>query len=119
MGPTFMERNKKMSKLSPSTVAINTIAHCLANASNAVSELDASLSQDLRSLLHLAACEVDRVRKANRKAASAAKRAASGKTAKSGKKASTKRAKSIEAPVAAKTRGRRKAAVNGVLTTAH
>jgi hypothetical protein len=107
-----------MSKLSPSTVAINTIAHNLANALNAVSELDRTISEDLRSLLHLASCEVDRVRKANRKAAAAAKRA-SGKPVKSEKKTSAKRAKKDETPVAAKPRGRSKAVVNGVLTTTH
>jgi hypothetical protein len=107
-----------MSNLSPATIAINTIAHSLANAVSAASELEAVLSQDLRSLLHLASCEVDRVRKANRKAASAAKRAG-GKPEKSEKKAtSTKRARATETPVAAKSRGRRKATtVNGV--TAH
>jgi hypothetical protein len=106
-----------MPNLSPATIAINTIAHSLANAVSAASEFDAAVSQDLRSLLHLAACEVDRVRKANRKAASAAKRAG-GKSQKSEKKATPKRARAVEAPVAAKPRGRRKAStVNGV--TAH
>jgi hypothetical protein len=106
-----------MSNLSPSTVAINTIAHCLANAANAVSELDASLSQDLRSLLHLAVCEVDRVRKANRKASAAVKRA-SGKPVKSEKKPAAKRARATETSVQAKPKSRRKSAtINGV--TAH
>jgi hypothetical protein len=64
-----------MANLSPSTVAINTIAHCLANALDASTGLDASMSADLRALLRVAAGEVDRVRKSNRKAAVAAKRA--------------------------------------------
>jgi hypothetical protein len=106
-----------MSNLSPSTVAINTIAHCLANAAAAACELDAALAQDLRSLLHLASCEVDRVRKANRKAAAAAKRAG-GKPDKSEKKATAKRARATETPVEAKPKARRKAStINGV--TAH
>lgn len=107
-----------MPNLSPSTIAINTIAHNLANAANAARDLDTAISQDLRALLHLAASEVDRVRKASRKAAAAAKRS-SAKTVKSEKPAPTKRAKSVEAPVAAKPRGRRKASSNGVLATAH
>ncbi len=107
-----------MPNLSPSTIAINTIAHNLANAATAACDLDPAITQDLRSLLHLAACEVDRVRKASRKAAAAAKRAG-GKPAKPEKKASAKSAKNADASVAAKPRGRRKATANGVLATAH
>ena len=106
-----------MPKLSPATIAINTIAHSLANAVSAASEIDAAISQDLRSLLHLAASEVDRVRKSNRKAAAASKRAG-GKPQKPEKKAPVKRTRAAEGPVAAKPKSRRKAAtVNGV--TAH
>ncbi len=75
-----------MSTLSPSTVAINTIAHSLANALNAAAGLDATQSEDLCALLRIAAGEVDRVRKANRKAASAVKRAAKKSETKAEKK---------------------------------
>lgn len=105
-----------MSTLSPTTVAINTIAHCLANAMNAASGLDAAMSEDLRVLLRIAAGEVDRVRKANRKAASVAKRAAGKSERKSEKKASPKRAGKSDVMAAPKQKGRRKAeAVNGVV----
>ena len=109
-----------MANLSPSTVAINTIAHYLANAMDASDGLDAALSEDLRALLRIAVGEIDRVRKANRKAAAAAKRAAV-----AGKKSGSKSARKAEAkaeteqqPKPAKSKGRtRKAeAVNGVVT---
>ena len=65
----------EMAHLSPTVVAINTIAHCLANALDASAGLDAAMSDDLRALLRVATGELERVRKANRKASSAAKRA--------------------------------------------
>ncbi|MBT3071925.1 hypothetical protein KKP04_13745 [Rhodomicrobium sp. Az07] len=65
-----------MASLSPNTIAINTIAHNLANAADAVAALDAAISEELRALIRLANAEVVRVRKAARKAAAAAKRAA-------------------------------------------
>ena len=107
-----------MANLSPSTVAINTIAHCLANALDASTGLDASMSADLRALLRVASGEVDRVRKSNRKAAAAAKRAPA---AQSGKKSKSKRARAEVAevqpkPAKSKSRSRKAQAVNGVVT---
>ena len=107
-----------MANLSPTTVAINTIAHHLASAMDATVGLDAALSGDLRALLRIAVDEADRVRKANRKAASAAKRAIV-----AGKKSGSKSARKAEAKAeteqqkkSAKSKGRtRKAeASNGV-----
>ena len=102
-----------MANLSPSTVAINRIAHCLANALDASSGLDASMSADLRALL--------RVRKSNRKAAAAAKRAPA---AQSGKKSKSKRAGSEvtevtevqQKPGKSKSRSRKAQAPNGLVT---
>ncbi len=116
----FHGKQNKMSNLSPSTVAINTIAHCLANAMDASAGLDPALSADLRALLHISSGEIDRVRKANRKAVAAVKRAGqSGKKSgsKSARKAETK-AEVEEQPKPAKSKGRsRKAvAVNGAVT---
>ncbi len=107
-----------MANLSPSTVAINTIAHCIANAMDASSGLDATISEDLRALLRIAATEVDRVRKSNRKAMTAAKRTSGGP---SGKKSKTKQARSekVEAsakPAKPKSRSRKAEAVNGLIT---
>jgi hypothetical protein len=107
-----------MANLSPSTVAINTIAHCLANALDASSGLDASMSADLRALLRVASGEIDRVRKSNRKAAAAAKRAPA---AQSGKKAKSKRARAEETeaqpkPAKSKSRSRKAQAANGLVT---
>jgi hypothetical protein len=107
-----------MANLSPSTVAINTIAHCLANALDASSGLDASMSADLRALLRVASGEIDRVRKANRKAAAAAKRAP---VVQSGKKAKSKRARAEETeaqpkPAKSKSRSRKAQAANGLVT---
>ncbi|WP_127075303.1 hypothetical protein [Rhodomicrobium lacus] len=65
-----------MASLSPNTIAINTIAHNLANAADAVAALDVAISEELRALIRLANAEVARVRKAARKAAATAKRAA-------------------------------------------
>ncbi|KAI93343.1 hypothetical protein T281_17290 [Rhodomicrobium udaipurense JA643] len=65
-----------MASLSPNTVAINTIAHNLANAADAVAALDAAISEELRALIRLANAEIVRVRKAARKAAATAKRTA-------------------------------------------
>ena len=107
-----------MSNLSPSTVAINTIAHCLANALDASAGLDMTVSDDLRALLRVAAGEVDRVRKANRKAMTAAKRANGGSSA---KKTKSKRARAEETEVQAKpakpkNRSRKAEASNGLVT---
>ena len=104
-----------MAHLSPSTVAINTVAHCLANALDASTGLDSAISQDIRGLLRIASGEIDRVRKANRKAQTAARRAAQ----QFEKKSKSKRApvEQIQAqPKLAKPKGRvRKAeAANGV-----
>jgi hypothetical protein len=107
-----------MANLSPSTVAINTIAHCLANALDVSAGLDTTESDDLRALLRIAVGEVDRVRKANRKATTAAKRANGGS---SGKKTKSKhaRAEEVEAqakPAKPKSRGRKAEATVGLAT---
>ena len=110
-----------MANLSPSTVAINRIAHCLANALDASSGLDASMSADLRALLRVASGEIDRVRKSNRKAATAAKRAPA---TQSGKKSKSKRAGSEvtevtevqQKPGKSKSRSRKAQAPNGLVT---
>jgi hypothetical protein len=111
-----------MANLSPSTVAINTIAHCLANALDAANGLDASMSADLRALLRVASGEIDRVRKSNRKAAAAAKRAPAVQPA---KKAKSKRARVAvtevtevqQKPGKSKSRGRKVQAANGGIVT--
>ena len=110
-----------MANLSHSTVAINTIAHCLANALDASTGLDASMSADLRALLRVAAGEVDRVRKSNRKAAVAAKRAPAEQP---GKKSKSKRARAEvtevsqvqQNPGKSKSRSRKAQAANGLVT---
>ncbi len=104
-----------MANLSPTTVAINTIAHNLANAAEALKGLDPALSEDLRALLNVAAGEIARVRKAARKAAAATKRSG-GDAVKSKKKAASasKKAPVVDAP-APKPKTRRKAA-NGMTT---
>ena len=110
-----------MANFSPSTVAINTIAHCLANALDASSGLDVSMSADLRALLRVASGEIDRVRKSNRKAAAAAKRASA---AQSGKKLKSKRAGSEvtevtevqQKPGKSKSRSRKAQTPNGLVT---
>ena len=105
-----------MANLSPSTVAINTIAHCLANALDASAGLDSAISEDLGALLRIASGEVDRVRKANRKASTAAKRAAGLSTKK--QKAKRVRVEQVEAePKAAKprSRSRKVEAINGAV----
>lgn len=103
-----------MVQLSPASVSINSIAHCLANALDASAGLDAAMTEDLRALLRLATAEVDRVRNANRKAIAAAKRA-SGQPAK--KTRTRSRAANIEVeekPAKAKARSRRaEQTVNG------
>jgi hypothetical protein len=99
-----------MANLSPSTVAINSIAQCVANAAEAARSLDAAVSQDIRSLLHLAACEAERVRKMNRKAAAAAKLAPK----QAEKKAKAVRPQNVAVKVVPQQRSRRKAAtLNG------
>ncbi len=57
-----------MANLSPVTQAIESIAQCLANAATAARAIDVAASQDLRSLLHIAGREAERVRRATRKA---------------------------------------------------
>ena len=105
----------KMAQLSPTNISINTIAHNLANALDASAGLDPAMTEDLRVLLRLTAGEVDRIRKANRKAAAEAKRA-SGQAAKKPKTRS--RAANIEAeakPTKSTARSRRAGpAINGV-----
>jgi hypothetical protein len=106
-----------MSNLSPSTVAINTIAHCLANALDVSAGLDTTVADDLRALLRIAVGEVDRVRKANRKATTAAKRV----NGSSGKKTKSKRARAEETeaqaqPAKPKSRSRKAEATNGLAT---
>ena len=106
-----------MANLSPTTVAINTIAHNLANAMDASAGLDAALSENLRALLRIAAGEIDRVRKANRKAAAAAKRASGQSEKKPGSKRARK-AGTEDQPKPAKQKGRsRKAEANGGVVT--
>ena len=102
-----------MANLSPSTVAIDTIAHCLANAIDAAAGLDASVSEDLRALLRIAASEARRVRNADRKAAAVAKRTAESK---SETKAASKRKNQVEEQSAEKPKSRRRKAeaVNGI-----
>jgi hypothetical protein len=107
-----------MANPSPSTAAINTIAHCLANALDASAGLDTTVSDDLRALLRIAVGEIDRVRKANRKATTAAKRANGGS---SGKKTKSKRARAEETeaqpkPGKSKSRPRKAEAANGLVT---
>ena len=107
-----------MANLSPSTVAINTIAHCIANAMDASAGLDVAMSEDLRALLRIAATEIDRVRKSNRKAASAAKRTSGGQ---SGKKPKAKRARASQTeapskPAKSKSRSRKAESLNGLVT---
>jgi len=94
---------------SSTTLAINSIAQCLATASAAARQLDSAAATDLRSLLHIAGCEAERVRKVARKASTPKKPAS--KSAKSP-------AKRERAPMARtapqQARGRRKSAANGV-----
>ena len=106
-----------MANLSPSSAAINTIAHCLANALDASAGLDTAVSDDLRALLRIAVGEADRVRKANRKATAAAKRAEGGS---SGKQTKSKRARARETeaqakPAKPKSRSRKAEAANGLV----
>jgi hypothetical protein len=70
-----------MANISPVTYAIDSIAQCLVSASEAARRLDITVSSDLRSLLHIAGCETERVRKAARKARASKKPAS--KSAKS------------------------------------
>ena len=95
-----------MANISPVTYAIDSIAQCLVTASEAARRLDAAVSGDLRSLLHIAGCEAERVRKAARKAG--APRNSASKSAKSPAKR-TRTAVAKLAPRQAK--GRRKAAI--------
>jgi hypothetical protein len=63
------KKETKMANMSSTTAAIESIAQHLARACEAARGLDAMMSQDLQSLLRIAGCEADRVRKAGRKAA--------------------------------------------------
>jgi len=101
--------------MSPTTAAIESIAQHLAHACEAARGLDAMISEDLQSLLRIAGCEADRVRKASRKAG----RAKAQKAAVAAVKKST--AKRVRTSAVAKSalqnqpRGRRKNAfANGV-----
>ncbi len=99
-----------MANLSPATLAINSIAQCLAAAAEAARGLDLAASQDLRSMLHIAACEAERVRKAARKASAPKKPAA--KASKKSTKAERAMAPAA-APKQAKSRRKAAVAVNG------
>src|SRR3974390_3208798 len=97
-----------MANLSLATHAIDSIAQCLATASAAARRLDSAVSNDLRSLLHIAGCEAERVRKAARKASAPKKPAA--KSAKS----QPKRTRGTMAKMAPQQgKSRRRAAANG------
>jgi hypothetical protein len=76
IGASFSEKVPEMPNASPVTLAAESIAQCLLSASEAARRLDPAASQDLRSLLHIAICETERVRKAMRKTAAAAKKPA-------------------------------------------
>ncbi len=76
------------------------------------------MSEDLRALLRITATEIDRVRKSNRKAASAAKRTNGSQDS---KKAKSKRARAVETeapakPAKSKSRSRKLEALNGLVT---
>ncbi len=110
----FLLKATKMANLSPVNSAMDTIVLSLQTASEAAGALDLQISENLRSLLRLAASEAERVRKPARKPAAPKKAAA---------KAGKKRAKSesaAEANAAAPKqpkRGRKAAAmVNGSAT---
>jgi hypothetical protein len=99
-----------MANMSPTTAAIVSISQHLAHAAEAARGLDMKVSEDLRSLLRIAGCEAERVRKSSRKL-SASKKAAS--------KAAKQPAKRVRAGVAKvmpqQGRGRRRAAIaNGM-----
>jgi len=94
-----------MSKRSPVTQAIDSIAQCLATAAEAARGLDLAMSQDLRSMLHICACEAGRVRKASRKAAAPKKRAA-----KAGKKSAKGEAVIAAKQVQQRSKGARRSA---------
>jgi hypothetical protein len=99
-----------MANQSPSTAAINSIAQCVANAAEAARSLDAAVSQDIRSLLHLAACEAERVRKMSRKTAAAPKLAPK----QAEKKAKAARPQTVAVKVIPQQKSRRKVAtLNG------
>ncbi len=96
-----------MGSLSPSP--IDSIAQYLAKAAEAAQGLDPAASENLRALLHIAACEAGRLGKAKRKPAAAAKPAA-----KSAKKP-VKAAPSIEAKASPKqSKSRKASSANGV-----
>lgn len=93
-----------MANISPTTAAIDMIAQHLSHAAEAACALDAMAAQDLRSLLHIAGCEAERVRKASRKAARKT-------AAKATEKHAAKRERGVMVKAAPQqTRGRRKAA---------
>jgi hypothetical protein len=99
-----------MANVSPQKAAIDTIVKSLAGAVVAARALDLSASNDLRSLLSIAAGEAERVRKATRRTAPAIKSAP--KKAKSG--TALKRGASVAVKAAPRLKVRRKpAAVNG------
>jgi hypothetical protein len=97
-----------MANISPVTYAIDSIAQCLVTASEAARRLDSAVSNDLRSLLHIAGCEAERVRKAARKAGASKKRV-SGSA-----KSPAKRARAAVAKMAPRqVKSRRRATANG------
>jgi hypothetical protein len=96
----------KMANISPVTQALNSIAQCLAAASEAARKLDLAQSQHLRSLLQIAGCEAERVRKASRKAS----KKSVAKIVKSSAKSSSKTIRAAK-PALQQAKGRRKAAM--------
>jgi hypothetical protein len=100
-----------MANMSPTTAAIASIAQHLAQACEAARGLDAMASQDLRSLLRIAGCEAERVRKSSRKAA------ASKKPAVKAAKQPAKRGRAVMAKATMQQQGkgrRRATTVNGM-----
>jgi hypothetical protein len=97
-----------MANISPATYAINSIAQCLTTASEAACRLDTAVSSDLRSLLHIAGCEAERVRKAARKAAASKK-----PVSKSGKSPAKRQRAAIAKVAPQQAKSRRRAAANG------
>jgi hypothetical protein len=103
-----------MPNMSPTTAAIESIAKNLAQACEAARGLNAVMSQDLQSLLRIAGCEAERVRKASRKATRAKASKSMIAAAKKPAAKRLRRAVVAKSAMQAQPRGRRKAAfVNG------
>ena len=108
----FQKKATNMANASSSAAALNSIAQSLAAAAEAARGLDLALAQELRFLLHIAAGEAGRIRKASRKAAAPAK--AGKKPAKKSAKKSTKAKIVAETAAPRQSKSGRKAAmVNG------